>query len=237
MVVAWRNVQGGQIVASHYQGDMPAETSPVTLLMNGIPEAHQAWEVTPGGLRPLRHRRVTGGVSVVLDPFRSSALVLVTGDPAVAAHVQERLREQAAATLAASRERAGLLVADATDLLARIPPLALGRLPGPAMVAAAGQDILAADGVAASDPASAIARYERAAAIAGQLERLVWEKGVVATGSMVAGPLSTSDATLVEHWRFVEALSATSPREELLVGGGMERIEDLAGSGWRHTAR
>jgi len=236
MVVAWRNVQGGQIVASHYQGDMPAETSPVTLLMNGIPEAHQAWEVTPGGLRPLRHRRVTGGVSVVLDPFRSSALVLVTGDPAVAAHVQERLREQAAATLAASRERAGLLVADATDLLARIPPLALGRLPGPAMVAAAGQDILAADGVAASDPASAIARYERAAAIAGQLERLVWEKGVVATGSMVAGPLSTSDATLVEHWRFVEALSATSPREELLVGGGMERIEDLAGSGWRHFA-
>jgi hypothetical protein len=64
----------------------------------------------------------------------------------------------------------------------------------------------------------------------------VWEKGVVATGSMVAGPLSASDATLVEHWRFVEALAATSPREELLVGGGMERIEDLSGSGWRHFA-
>ena len=236
MVLAWRNVQGGQIVASHYHGDMPAETAPVTLLMNGIPEAHQAWEVTPGGLRPLRHRRVTGGVSVVLDPFRSSALVLVTGDPAVAAHVQERLREQAAATLAASRERSALLIADAAELLARIPPLALGRLPGPAMVAAAQQDSLAADTLAGSDPATAITRYERAAAIAGQVERLVWEKGVVATGSMVAGPLSTSDATLVEHWRFVEALSATSPREELLVGGGMERIEELSGSGWRHFA-
>ena len=236
MVVAWRNVQGGQIVASHYHGDMPTETAPVTLLMNGIPEAHQAWEVTPGGLRPLRHRRVTGGVSVVLDPFRSSALVLVTGDPAVAAHVQERLREQAAATLAASRERSALLIADAVDLLARIPPLALGRLPGPAMIAAAQQDSLAADSLATSDPATAIARYERAAAIAGQVERLVWEKGVVATGSMVAGPLSTSDATLVEHWRFVEALSTTSPREELLVGGGMERIEELSGSGWRHFA-
>jgi hypothetical protein len=236
MVLAWRNVQGGQIVASHYSGDLPAETAPVTLLMNGIPEAHQAWEVTPGGLRPLRHRRVTGGVSVVLDPFRASALVLVTGDTAVAAHVQERLREQAAATLAASRDRAGLLVADAIDLLTRIPPLALGRLPGPAMVAAAQQDILAADSVAASDPSTAITRYERAAAIAGQVERLVWEKGVVATGSMVAGPLSTSDATLVEHWRFVEALASTTPREELLVGGSMERIEDLSGSGWRHFA-
>jgi len=236
MVVAWRDVQGGQIVASHYAGDMPAESAPVTLLMNGIPEAHQAWEVTPGGLRPLRHRRVTGGVSLVLDPFRASALVLVTGDPAVAAHVQERLRERAAATLAATRDRAALVVADATDLLARFPPLALGRLPAAAMVNAAREDTLLADSLAATDPATAIARYERAAAIAGQVERLVWEKGVVATGSLVAGPLATSDATLVEHWRFVEALAATSPREELLAGGGMERIEDLAGNGWRHFA-
>ena len=236
MVVAWRNVQGGQIVASHYAGDMPAESAPVTLLMNGIPEAHQAWEVTPGGLRPLRHRRVTGGVSVVLDPFRASSLVLVTGDPAVAAHVQGRLRDQAPSTLAATRDRAALVVADAADLLARMPPLALGRLPGGPMVAAAQQECLAGDSRAASDPATAIARYERAAAIAGQLERLVWEKGVVATGSLVAGPLATSDATLVEHWRFVEALAATSPREELLPGGGMERIEELSGSGWRHFA-
>lgn len=237
MVVAWREAQGSQIVASHYRGDLPAETAPVTLLMNGIPEAHQAWEVSPGGLRPLRHRRVTGGVSVVVDPFRSCALVLVTGDPAVAAYVQERLRVQAAAHLEAVRQLAGLLVADAGELLVRIPPLALGRLPGPAMLEAARQDVAAADALIASDPANAAARYERAAAIAGQIERLVWEKGVVATGSLVAGALATSDATLVEHWRFVEALASTSPGPELIAGGGMERIDELSGGGWRHFAR
>ena len=236
MVVAWRDVQGSQVVASHYHGDMPAETAPVTLLLGGIPEAHQAWEVSPGGLRPLRHRRVTGGVSVVVDPFRSQTLVLVTGDPAVAAWVQSRLREQAGAALASSRERAALLVADAADLLGRIPPLALGRLPVPAMVSAASQDSAAAEALAASDPSASIARYERAAAIAGQVERLVWEKGVVATGSIVAGPLATSDATLVEHWRFVEALAATSAGPELLPGGGMEKIDELASGGWRHFA-
>ena len=237
MVVAWREAQGSQIVASHYRGDIPAETAPVTLLMNGIPEAHQAWEVSPGGLRPLRHRRVTGGVSVVVDPFRSCSLVLVTGDPAVAAHVQERLRSQSAAQLEAVRQLAGLLLADAGDLLVRIPPLALGRLPGPAMLEVARQDVAVADSLVASDPANAAARYERAAAIAGQVERLVWEKGVVATGSLVAGALATSDATLVEHWRFVEALASTSPGPELLPGGGMERIDELSGGGWRHFAR
>jgi hypothetical protein len=55
------------------------------------------------------------GVSVVLDPFRASSLVLVTGDPAVAAHVQGRLRDQAPATLAATRDRAALVVADAAE--------------------------------------------------------------------------------------------------------------------------
>ena len=236
MVVAWRDVPGSQVVASHYHGDMPAESAPVTILASGIPEAHQAWEVSPGGLRPLRHRRVTGGVSVVLDPFRSSALVLVTGDPAVAAHVQSKLRAQGGAALASARERATLLVADAADLLGRLPPLALGRLPAPAMVNAAAAESAAADALAAADPAAAIARYERAAAIAGQVERLVWEKGVVATGSIVAGPLATSDATLVEHWRFVEAIANTTPGPDLLAGGGMERIEDLSGAGWRHFA-
>jgi hypothetical protein len=68
------------------------------------------------------------------------------------------------------------------------------------------------------------------------VERLAWERGVLATGSMVASPLSTSDATLAEHWRFIDALSSTAPTTELLVGGGMERIEDLAGAGWRHFA-
>ena len=89
---------------------------------------------------------------------------------------------------------------------------------------------------AAADPAQEIERLRRAAAIAGQLERLTWERGVLATGSMVASPLSTSDATLAEHWRFIDALATTAPTTELLAGGGMDRIEDLAGAGWRHFA-
>ena len=236
MVIVWRCVQGSQIVARHYHGDLPGDASPLSLVVPGVPEAHQAWEVAAGGLRPLKQRRVSGGVSVVLDSFRSSALVLLSGDPAVTAHVQERVREIAPLLLASARTQAGIALADGADLLARLPPAALGHLPAARMLGEAQRDAIDAESMLAGDPTAAIARFGRAGAIGGQLERLTWERGVLATGSMVASPLSTSDATLAEHWRFVEALAAVSPGGELLAGGGMERIEDLAGNGWRHFA-
>ncbi len=236
MVLVWRSVQGSQVVARHYVGDIPKESTPITLLVPGVPEAHQAWEVSPGGLRPVRQKRVTGGVSLVLDSFRSSGLLLLSGDPAVTAHVQERVRELTPIALASARSVAGLVLADGAELLARLPPSALGQLPAAAMLSEAQRDALEGEALAATDMAAAIAKIERAAAIGGQFERLTWERGVVAIGSMVAGPLSTSDATLAEHWRFVEALGSVQAGANLLPGGGMERIDELSGSGWRHFA-
>ncbi|MFM7290520.1 MAG: hypothetical protein ACKO6B_04725 [Planctomycetia bacterium] len=235
MVVVWRCVQGSQIVARHYHGDIPRDAQPLTLLVPGVPEAHQAWEVSPGGLRPLRHKRVTGGISLTLDSFRAHTLVLLSGDPAVTSHVQERVRGIMPLELASARALAEQVLADDMNLIGRLPPRAMGHLPVAAMLAEARQDVLQA-GAAAADPALAIERLRRAAAIAGQVERLAWERGVLATGSMVASPLSTSDATLAEHWRFIDALSATTPTAELLAGGGMERIEELSAAGWRHFA-
>lgn len=236
MVLAWRSVQGAQIVARQYHGDVPSEAEPVTLLVPGIPEAHQTWEVTPGGLRPLKSRRVTGGVTVVLESFRSHALVLVSGDPAVTAHVQERLRELAPVTIASARSQAALVLARGAHLLGRLPPTALGNLPAASMLAAAQRDAAEGEALLASDPATAITKLQRAIAIGCQVERLAWERGVLATGSMVASPLSTSDATLAEHWQFIEALAATAPGADLVPGGEMERLEDLAGTGWRNFA-
>jgi len=53
----------------------------------------------------------------------------------------------------------------------------------------------------------------------------------------VSSPLLASDTALGEEWQFVAARAATVPGGELLQGGGMERIEDLAAGGWRHFAR
>ena len=235
LLLAWRCVQGSQVVARHYHGDIPRDSQPLTLLVPGVPEAHQAWEIAAGGLRPVRHKRVTGGISLTLDSFHSHSMVLLSGDPGVTAHLQERVRELTPLEMAAARSLVDLSLADDTALLGRLPPASLGNLPVPAMLAEAQRSIQQAAATVA-DPSVSIESLQRGAAIAGQVERLAWERGVLATGSMVASPLSTSDATLAEHWRFVEALAATSPGAELLPGGGMERIEDLAGNGWRHFA-
>jgi hypothetical protein len=239
MVMAWRCVQGAQICARRYDGAMPRDDAAVTLLVPGVPEAHQAWEVAPGGLRPLTPRRVTGGVALTLTSFSSQAFVLISGEPAVTAHVQERLKELMPVELAAARTLAALSLADDASLLARLPPAALGNLPVASMLGTARQDAVEGESLAATDPAAAIVKLRRCLSICGQFERLAWERGVQGTGSLLslmASPLATSDATLAEQWRFTEALAAATPGPQLLAGGGMDRIEDLAGNGWRHFA-
>lgn len=236
MVLVWRGVQGSQVVARHYAGDLPDDGASLTLLVPGVPEAHQVWEVHPGGLRPARQRRVTGGMSIVIDGFHSSGLLLVSGEPAVTGHVQERARRLAPIALTSARAQAAIVLADGAEMLARLPPSALGHLPAAKMLGEAQRAAAEGEALAATDPATALARFERASAIGGQFERLTWERGVVATGSLVAGPLATSDATLAEQWRFIDALGGIAAGENLLPGGGMERIEDLAGAGWRHFA-
>ncbi|MCE9630723.1 MAG: hypothetical protein K8S94_08445 [Planctomycetia bacterium] len=241
MVVAWRCVQGSQIVARRYAGsDLPPNESPLTILVPGVPEAHQAWEVAPGGLKPLRQQRVTGGVSVTLDDFMTHAIILFSGDPAVTGHVQDRVRSMAAVELSSARAVASTALASAGDLLGRLPPQALNGPPPVSavpMLSEAGRLAAEAEAVAASDPSTAVEHLRRAAAIAGQFERRVWENGVKAEGSMVASPLTASDTALAEEWQFVAARGTTVAGPELLQGGRMERIEDLAGGGWRHFAR
>ena len=241
MVVAWRCVQGSQIVARRYAGsDLPPNEAPLTILVPGVPEAHQAWGVAAGGLEPLRQQRVTGGVSVTLDDFMTHAIILFSGEPAVTAHVQDRLRRMMTLELSSARAVASTALASAGELLGRLPPQALSGPPpvnAVPMLTEAGRLAAEAETLAVSDPSMAIDKLRRAAAIAGQFERRVWENGVKAEGSMVASPLTASDTALAEEWQFVAARTATVSGPELLPGGGMERIEELSGGGWRHFAR
>jgi len=154
--------------------------------------------------------------------------------------VQERIRGLAAVELSSARAVAATSLAAAGDLLGRLPPQALSGPPPVSavpMLTEAGRLAAEGESLALTDPAVAIMKLRRAAAIAGQFERRIWENGVKAEGSMVASPLTASDTALAEEWQFVTARAAVVPGPELLGGGGMERIEDLSGGGWRHFAR
>jgi hypothetical protein len=241
IVLAWRCVQGSQVVARRYEGpDVPGEDMGLTILVPGVPEAHRAWEVAPGGLRPARQQRVTGGVSVTLDAFTTHGIVLLSGDPAVTGHVQDLVRTLFPLELASARGLASLALGGAGELLGRLPPQALSGPPpvaAMAMLTEAGRLAAAAESLATTEPVTAVKSFRKAAAITGQFERRIWENAVKAEGSIVANPLSGSDATLAEAWQFIGARAETAPAADLLAGGDMESIDALAQGGWRHFAK
>lgn len=241
IVLAWRCVQGSQMVARRYDGhDIPGEDKPLSILVPGVPEAHRAYEVATGGLRPIQQSRVTGGVSVTLDSFTTHAIVLLSGEPAVTAYLQEQLRLVAALEIASARSLTAGGLASAGELLGRLPPAAFsGPPPVSAVPMLTEANRLAAEGeaIVASDPVRGVAKLRKAAAIAGQFERRIWENAVKAEGSMVASPLVVSDATLAEAWQFINARVNTVAGEELIGSGDMERLDALATGGWRHYAR
>ncbi len=237
IVLIWRSVQGGQIMARHYRGDIPRQEQPLNILIPGLPEAHRPWEITHSTLRPLQHRRVTGGVSMTLDNFHAAAVILISNDPAATAHIQELVRRNAPTAALLARAQAADAIARTSRLAAELPPKALGHFPVTEMIIEAQQEAQYAEAMIAQDPTNAVKKLERSRAIAGQLERLFWERGVTATGSMVAIPLTTSPATLSDHWRMIDALQTTKVGGNLLEGGHMEEINTLSSTGWRHFVR
>ena len=237
IVLIWRSVQGGQIMARHYRGDIPRQEQPLNILIPGVPEAHRPWEITHSTLRPLQHRRVTGGVSMTLDNFHAAAVILISNDPAATAHIQELVRRNAPTAALLARAQAADAIARTSRLAAELPPKALGHFPVTEMIIEAQQEAQYAEAMIAQDPTNAVKKLERSRAIAGQLERLFWERGVTATGSMVASPLTTSPATLSDHWRMIDALQTTKVGGNLLEGGHMEEINTLSSTGWRHFVR
>lgn len=236
IVVASRIVQGSQIVARRYHGDTPRDGEALTLVVPGVPEPHRAWEVTPLGLRPLKQKRVTGGSSLTLEDFHSRGYILMSGDPAVTGDMQRRIQQASRVATESLAALATRSVADATHRVSMLPPKALGVLPVASMLADAQAALAEGLATAMTDPPTSIRRLRRADSVAGQIGRLSWERGVMATGSFVSDALATSIATLPEHWTFVDASAAAVPGAEMLKSGSMDRLEDLDGAGWRHLA-
>ena len=71
---------------------VPAQSAAnaLALVVPGVPEASSAYQLTPHGISPLRHKRVAGGVSVTFDEFGLATQVLLAQDPLIIAAVHRR---------------------------------------------------------------------------------------------------------------------------------------------------
>jgi hypothetical protein len=214
-----------------------ASSTGVSFVVPGIPESHDLIELTAGGVRPLKHKRVTGGTLITLDDFDTTAFVVITPDPLMVGVLSRRLAGIAQRTAAWQRELVARTLAEVETVERRLPPEAREETLSTGLLAAARRNLdEAATTLSAGDRRSAFIAAGRANASLGQLQRKYWERSAASLGSSVASPFVGSFGTLPEHWQLDAAVRASVEEANRLPAGDFEDLQATLNAGWRHLA-
>ncbi|MBN2580272.1 MAG: hypothetical protein JXB10_14880 [Pirellulales bacterium] len=207
----------------------------LALTVPGVPEACNAYEMTPIGLQPLGHKRVAGGTRIDFNRFALTTQVLLANDPLILAGVTRRVAELG--------RRAGQLQRElAAEKLQRlqtlIPTLGLKTSAGPKSgqwLDAAAKSLQDCDRqLAANDLSVATRSSAYALLLLRQAERSYWEFAAAKVDSPVTSPPAVSFATLPLHWRLIEWIGAARFGPNRLAGGDFEDFQQMMNLGWRH---
>jgi hypothetical protein len=213
----------------------PMATAPAAIVVPGVPESHEVYELTPVGLRPINHKRVTGGTQVTIDEFQLSALVLLTPDPVVVNTLERRLAAMAARAADLQRELAMRTLDHLESVDRQLPPRPREAPQAIEWLAKAHTALADADkALAAGDRPLAYLSARKAIGPMEQYKRLRWEQAATTQNSPVVSPLIATFDTLPTHWRFVDRLSAGRPGSNELPTGTCENLDAMMQSGWRH---
>jgi len=211
---------------------------PFTLKVPGVPEGNNAYELSPTVLRPLNSKRLAGGTQVVLGDLERDSLIVFTQD----ALVMQTLRNRIAKT----RDRGALLMreiaaAEMSEVEAAEQRLGeVGRpIPGTKKLRETVQVDLAQCGVflAKKDANSLNSAYDQARHALQTLrdvERAHFEAAVASTDWALVDPLTTTMATLGEHYRFQHAIASAPRGPNRLSQGDFEDLRAMQQAGWRN---
>lgn len=220
---------GGQWVTGQSAGNG------IGFVVPGVSESNDVHELTPGGLRPLKHQRVTGGIRVTLDELGISSMSLLSQDPLVLANVVQRLSQtgrraaQLQHDLAASRLQ-GVVEID-SQLAAAGDPVKQSAT----LIAAARQGLAASEAqLAASQTRDAFLEARRALRPMAQLERMHWTQALKTESGPLGDPLTAAFISLPGHWSFAAGLKAGKWGRNRLSEGDFEDLDRMVWAGWQH---
>jgi hypothetical protein len=212
-----------------------ASSSGVSFIVPGVPESHDLIELTAGGVRPLKHKRVAGGTLITLDDFDTTAFVLITPDPLMMSVLSRRLSSIAQRTAEWQRELVTRTLAEVEAVERRLPPEARAETLSTALVASARRDLHeAASTLASGDRRAAFIAARKANASLGQVQRKYWERAAASLGTSVASPFVGSFGTLPEHWQLDTAVRSSVEDTNRLPAGDFEDLQAMMDAGWRH---
>jgi hypothetical protein len=221
--------QGGQFTAG------PSAANNLSLVMPGVPESCTAYELLPGGLRPLHHKRAAGGMQVTIDEFGVADQVLLAHDPLIMSVVSKQAE-------AAGPRGAQLARALANPKLATIQRV-LGELsrygvPPPLTrqwLATAQLALQTADGqLALQQYQLAYIAAHRSMAAMRLIERTAWDLGMKHLASPMTSPGAISFATLPWYFRLQERIDGAALGPNRLPGGDFEDLAATLGANWQH---
>lgn len=203
------------------------------LVAPGVPEASEAYELTPSGVQPLRYKRVAGGLRVVLDEFGMTSQILLAHDPVIVSEVFRRAAQDGRRAAQLQRDLAvrklNTVQTLAGQLTTRIPvPAAAGWLDS------ARKSLQLCDSqLSAGDAPGAALNAQRATRSLRLVERAYWDVAVKGLSSPVTSPGAVSFDTLPFHLRLVDRLASSRFGPSRIAGGDFEDLDTMMRAGWR----
>jgi hypothetical protein len=228
-----RMIVGGQFVTSaDRSGD-------VSLVIPGVPETDQAFQLTPVGMESIPRRRVAGGTEATFSNFLARSLVVTTSDAGLSGSMNRRLGAERTDAARRELQLARYSIEQARDVLGqlpRIPPGDPAQGEGNVSVWMQQAERQLADAERELGRGWAPAAYHAARSAEASLSRVrraAWQEAIRQAPSPGASPFAGCFATLPLHWRYI-ARAPRRPTANLLVGGDCEQLDAMVAAGWRH---
>jgi hypothetical protein len=206
----------------------------LTMVVPQVPQDMQAWEVTPGDVHGLAHKRVVGGTQVTVGEFGLTTAVVFTADLMLVKRFQEQCHDQRQV----AAQWTYLLALHERDKVVRIErelEQAGHSLPDGRQLLEKSQQYLKAakgywDGRLFGECYRESQRALRPVRI---LMRAQWDEAVKKLdGNPVASPYAVSFYTLPRHWPLLEQVKASRVGANLLRGGGFEADPPAVLTSW-----
>jgi hypothetical protein len=220
---------GGQFVTGQSAGNG------IAFVVPGAPEANDAHEISPGGLRPLRHQRVTGGIRVTLDELGISSMVLLSQDPLVLSNLVQRVSQSGRQAARLQHDLAVSRLASVIEIDSQLSAAGHVVNESAGWLAAARKGIDECNALlAAGQTRDAFLEARRALRPLGQIERSHWTQALKGESGPLASPMTATFISLPGHWNFAAQAKAGKWGRNRLSEGQFEDLDRMVWAGWQH---
>jgi hypothetical protein len=214
----------------------PCHLKNLKLVIPGIPIDSQVYEVVPGDLRSLHHRRAAGGVEVSIPEFNVCTVLLCTGDANMIGRLQQKAQQSSrqAAQWAYDAAREELTMAEAVH-----EQLKLHGLDRPYDVELREKAYKNLQDAFQAFSKGNLTEFrlsyefsERSGQHIRQLMRNHWDYTVKGLSSPVSSPYTLCYATLPKYYDWLKRTNQSQLTGNLLRDGDCETVAGPLPTGW-----